>query len=129
VIDRGHRVGNHTHNHLNGWKTKNIDYLNNVRLCSEYVDSDLFRPPFGHIKKGQARSLIVDYKIVMWNIITGDFSDKLNPVQALKKLKNITQAGDIVVFHDSQKAWNNLKQILPSYLEYLCQYEFKGKCL
>lgn len=129
IIDRGHITGNHTQNHLNGWKTGTAKFIENVAECSRVVDSDLFRPPYGHITPLQTKAIKNDYQIIMWNIITGDFSPGLNLDFTLDKLKRISKAGDIVVFHDSLKAWDRINFLLPHYLEHLSKKGFKGACL
>ena len=129
ILARGHRTGNHTQNHIKGWKTENERYLENIVECSQYVDSDLFRPPYGQISPAQTTAVKKDYKIIMWSIITGDFYPDLNLEFALNKLKRVTKAGDIVVFHDSQKARDRLHFILPPYLNYLKEKGILGASL
>jgi peptidoglycan-N-acetylglucosamine deacetylase len=129
ILARGHRTGNHTQNHLKGWKTENERYLENIVECSQYVDSDLFRPPYGQISPAQTAAIKNDYKIIMWNILSGDFYPDLNLEFALNKLKRVSKAGDIVIFHDSQKAWDRLRFILPPYLNYLKEKGFTGASL
>ena len=129
IIQRGHRVGNHTMNHLKGWKTENNLYFENVRTCAELVTSDLFRPPYGRIKSTQINYLKTNYRIVMWSILSYDFLQGLNCKSALKNLKHKTKNGSIVVFHDSVKAEKNLRAILPDYLDFLVQNGYTCKTL
>ena len=121
IMEDGHRVGNHTYNHLNGFNYDVSEYLENTKLAAKHIDSDLFRPPFGRIKRSQINALSPDYDIVMWSSISGDFDTQLDTSKALKKLKKLTKPGAIVVFHDSLKAFDNLKALLPVYCDYLAK--------
>jgi peptidoglycan/xylan/chitin deacetylase (PgdA/CDA1 family) len=115
----GHRIGNHTHNHLNGWKNKNKAYIKNVLQAERCINSKLFRPPYGRIKGKQAAFLIKrGYKIVMWSLLTGDFDINLSPEQCWGDMQKNIKEGDIIVFHDSEKAWERLRYCLPKLLEY-----------
>ncbi len=122
IIAEGHTVGNHTHNHLNGWKTDDADYIDNIQKASEYINSTLFRPPYGRIKQSQIKSLQDNtsppFSIYMWSILSGDFDIKITPQHCTDNvLKNI-QPGHIIVFHDSEKAWDRMSYALPKVLEY-----------
>lgn len=125
IIDAGHQIGNHSFQHENGWKTASVEYLESVKktgkLITQYnISSKLFRPPYGRITPKQIKFLKqANYRIIMWSILSGDFSSKLNPALALNYLKNNTHAGAIIVFHDSLKAYKNLKIILPAYIKQL----------
>ena len=114
----GHAVGNHTQNHINGWKTLYGPYLNDVAQCNEIVHSNLFRPPYGKLKPLQLRALKKDYKIIMWSFLTGDYLHTLSPEKVLEDMKTKITGGDIIVFHDSIKAEKNLKYLLPRVLEH-----------
>ena len=113
VLKRGHKTGNHTFNHLKGFSTSTDDYINNVRRAAEYIDSKLFRPPYGRITFKQKRILEHDYKIVMWDLITHDYNRKIKPEIILKTIKRHLRNGSIVVFHDSIKAKGNVLTVLP----------------
>lgn len=122
IIAEGHNVGNHTHNHLNGWKTGDADYIDDIQKASGYIDSTLFRPPYGRIKQSQIKSLqdstSPPFSIYMWSILSGDFDTKITPLHCTDNvLKNI-QPGHIIVFHDSEKAWDRMSYALPKVLEY-----------
>jgi peptidoglycan/xylan/chitin deacetylase (PgdA/CDA1 family) len=119
TLDEGFAVGNHTFNHLNGFKSKTNRYLENVNLCSQWVDSDLFRPPYGKMLRPQMLQLLPQYKIVMWSVLSGDFDKALSINSAFEALKKNTFPGSIIVFHDSEKAWKNLQILLPKYLQFL----------
>ena len=129
VVDAGHAVGNHTYNHLNGWKTSLEDYLDNVRKASEVLGEvkegqKLFRPPYGRITRRQLKAL-ADFRIIMWEVLSGDFSQNKSPEESLRKTLRHTKPGTIVVFHDSLKSFRNLQQILPAYLETLSGQGYK----
>lgn len=118
VVEQGHAVGNHTFNHLNGWQTENIAYYHNVRHCANMVRSVLFRPPYGRLKPKQAQFLQRHYRIVMWDVLSGDFDPRLNEGQCLANVVNNTEEGSIIVFHDSLKAEDKLRYVLPKVLEH-----------
>jgi peptidoglycan/xylan/chitin deacetylase (PgdA/CDA1 family) len=129
VITEGHSIGNHTFNHLNGWKTSTIEYLENFKLCEDSISnlqsktynlkSKLFRPPYGKIKTSQSKKLRqLGYKIIMWDVLSADYDISISPGKCLDNvLKNVT-SGSIIVFHDSIKAFPNLEYTLPKALKY-----------
>ncbi|WP_025763716.1 polysaccharide deacetylase family protein [Dyadobacter tibetensis] len=126
----GHSVGNHTFNHLNGWKNEDHAYLDNIARCDRLltVQSYLFRPPYGRIKSSQAKQL-THKRIVMWDVLSGDFSPKVSPEQCLEKSIRYTKAGSIVLFHDSIKASRNMQAALPAYLDYFIRKGFRFEAL
>ena len=119
ILADGHSVGNHTFNHLNGWKTGDMAYLENIEQCKELVQSNLFRPPYGRSKKSQYSILNTQYSIIMWDVLSGDFDIKLSPEKCLKNVLKYTKNGSIIVFHDSLKAFARLEYTLPLALEIL----------
>ncbi|NBC06280.1 MAG: polysaccharide deacetylase family protein [Bacteroidetes bacterium] len=125
VVDAGHSVGNHTSNHLNGWTTENIPYFHNVRHCANQVNSVLFRPPYGRLKPKQAQFLQRHYRIVMWDVLSGDFDPKITAEQCYSNVVNNAEPGSIVVFHDSLKAEETLKQVLPRVLQYFADKGYR----
>jgi peptidoglycan/xylan/chitin deacetylase (PgdA/CDA1 family) len=130
ILDNGHSVGNHTFNHLRGWSTDDVTYLQNVVKCQAEIkrngyDTKLFRPPYGRIKRKQASSLLTDYEIVMWDVLSGDFSQNLSPETVLHKTIKHTVAGSIVLFHDSIKANSNMSYSLPRLLEHFSSQGFQ----
>ncbi|TAE39850.1 MAG: polysaccharide deacetylase family protein [Runella slithyformis] len=131
VLKRNHSIGNHTFNHLNGWKTENQLYVQNVTACQEIlpVPTNLFRPPYGRIKLSQARPLLSMHQVVMWDVLTGDFERYLSPERCLEKTLEHTTAGSIVVLHDSQKAWKNMSYVLPRTLQHFSELGFKFAAL
>ncbi|MCF3111416.1 polysaccharide deacetylase family protein [Niabella sp. CC-SYL272] len=130
----GHRVGNHTHNHLNGWKTDTHTYLENIQLAAGFIDSELFRPPYGRIKKNQGRllqngALGRRFRVIMWDVLSGDFDRSLTPEKCLDHVVKHTRNGSIVVFHDSEKAFKNLAFALPRMLEFFSKKGFTFEAL
>jgi len=135
ILQEGHRVGNHTYHHLNGWSTSTKVYLNNVKKCQELINphlkagiKPLMRPPYGRIKRKQWRPLISEYKIVMWDVLSGDYSEKIDASTCLNNTIKYTNSGSIVLFHDSAKTVHKLKEILPKFLTHFSQqgYSFQG---
>lgn len=126
ILKRGHGVGNHTFNHLKGFRTDNTTYYHNISLCQEHVNSQLFRPPYGYIKRSQIRYLKSLYSIIMWSLLAEDWNPKLNIALKLDLLSRHSKKGDIIVFHDSVKAEKNLKILLPLYLQYLSEKKFNS---
>jgi peptidoglycan/xylan/chitin deacetylase (PgdA/CDA1 family) len=128
ILDEGHAVGNHSYSHLKGWKTTNSDYFKDILRCSEWVDSALLRPPYGKIKKSQIKPLLKRYHIIMWDVLSGDYSSDISETKCLENVISQAGKGSIVVFHDSVKASRNLYYTLPKCLEHFHQlgYRFKS---
>lgn len=131
IVDEGHAVGNHTHNHLNGWKTKDAIYLSNVQEAAKHISSALFRPPYGRITSFQAKHIgkalqKPSAKIIMWDVLSADFDEALNGEQCLQNVVLNAGKGSVIVFHDSQKAFKRLEYCLPRVLEFFNKegYEF-----
>ena len=125
----GHVLGNHTNNHIKGWKTKTKNYLNNVEKASKIIDSKLFRPPYGQLKPKQGKKLIeVGYNIIMWNVLSLDWDNAISKEACLNNVISKTAKGSIIVFHDSIKASKNMLFALPKALEYFSNlgYNFKA---
>lgn len=129
VVDQGHRVGNHTHNHLNGWKTSDEDYFKNIILAKKYIDSNLFRPPYGRISRFQIQQLKTIFKIIMWDVLSGDFDISLPLEKCLENVVANSTAGSVIVFHDSEKAFPRLKYVLPKALEFFTEKKFIMKAI
>jgi peptidoglycan/xylan/chitin deacetylase (PgdA/CDA1 family) len=128
VLKRGHICGNHTYQHLTGWKTPTDKYITDVRKCSKHVTSALFRPPHGKIKPLQLKALKKEgYTVVMWSVLTKDYQHRSNKKKLLQSAIKKTGPGSIIVFHDSEKAANHLLYILPEFLDYFTKkgYSFK----
>lgn len=119
VRDAGHAIGNHTFNHLNGWRTTVDEYTLNVHLCQEHLGKGhLFRPPFGRIRSAQIRAL-KEFRIVMWDVVTFDYDKSLPGERSLAGSLAAVRPGSIVVFHDSLKAESNLRFVLPRFIKEL----------
>ncbi|HEX7757316.1 MAG TPA: polysaccharide deacetylase family protein [Niabella sp.] len=131
LLDEGHSVGNHTHNHLNGWKTATDTYINNIREASQLIHSSLFRPPYGRIRKEQGRLLrrVNGFRIIMWDVLSGDFDQQLSPQKCLDHILQKTTKGSIIVFHDSQKALKNMQYALPGVLKHFSQSGFSFEAI
>ncbi len=128
IIDCGHAVGNHTHHHLNGWHTHTPDYVTNVQQAAQLIRSNLFRPPYGRISNRSGKRLMQGhFKIIMWDVLSGDFDLKKTPEQCSKNIIQHATSGSIIVFHDSLKAFPRLQYSLPVVLEYFTEkgYVFK----
>jgi len=124
IIDGGHTVGNHTYHHLNGWHTADEDYFRNIKKCNDFIHSKLLRPPYGRIRKSQANKLSAEYKIIMWDVLSGDFDPKTTKEKCLYNVVKYTKSGSIIVFHDSVKAAEKLKYTLPQAIEILLDSGF-----
>ncbi|HWN87619.1 MAG TPA: polysaccharide deacetylase family protein [Chitinophagaceae bacterium] len=134
IINEGHSVGNHTYNHLNGWKTSNDDYLKDIALASHEIDSDLFRPPYGRITSFQAKNLKPvmkgkEPKVIMWDVLSGDFDPDCTAQQCLSNVLFASVPGSIVVFHDSEKAFPKLEYTLPRMLSHFSEKGYLFKAL
>ena len=129
VMDEGHTVGNHTQNHLSGWSTENISYFNNIRHCARKVQSNLFRPPYGKLKPSQVQFLQRHYRIIMWDVLSGDFDHDISPQDCSQNVIQHAGPGSIVVFHDSLKAETNLRYALPQVLEHFTRQGYSFQAL
>ncbi len=132
MMETGHRIANHTHDHLKGTQTSASAYVANVAKCAKELErlgsqNKLFRPPYGKIKRSQIQRL-KGMKVVMWSHLSYDFDQKVNVKKSIAALKR-AKGGSIVVFHDSQKAFSNLKLILPEVLAHYDQNGLKMKTL
>jgi peptidoglycan/xylan/chitin deacetylase (PgdA/CDA1 family) len=129
IIDEGHAVGNHTQHHLNGWKNDDKKYLDDIFEAKKHVDSNLFRPPYGRIKKFQLSQLLLpkyQMKTIMWSVLSGDFDQTISKEQCCKNVIQKSTSGDIIVFHDSEKAFENMRFTLPKVLQHFSEkgYQF-----
>ncbi len=131
IVTENHAVGNHTFNHLNGWKTSTKDYLVNFELCertiqkSKIKNQKIFRPPYGKISPSQSKAIRKKgYKIIMWDIISYDFDIKTSSEKCMQNVLENVESGSIIVFHDSLKAKTNLKYTLPKVIKNLKEKGF-----
>ncbi len=136
ILEEGHAIGNHTHNHLNGWKTDDTVYINDIIKASQQIESRLFRPPYGKIKRFQAKLLgqkqtssHQPFSIVMWDVLSGDFDVNLSPQNCLQNVINKAESGSVIVFHDSTKAWGRMSFALPKVLQHFSETGFVFKAL
>ena len=127
VIEAGHRVGNHTFNHLKGVFTETNEYLDNVEKADALIHSKLFRPPHGMLRRSQYNELSKRYQFVMWDLVTRDYSKRMNGEEVLANVKKYVRNGSIITFHDSLRSEENLKYALPRSIDWLLQqgYSFK----
>ena len=127
VVERGHRIGNHTFNHVKGFEERTERYIANVDKADCYLTTDLFRPPHGIMRLRQYRALSDRDRIVMWDLVTRDYSNRLTAEEVLENVKRYTRNGSIITFHDSLKSIDKLKEILPEALLWIKGqgYEFK----
>ena len=134
ILVEGHRTGNHSFNHLNGWKVKDENYIEDVMHARKFIDSDIFRPPYGRITKFQNRLLTTSsanqpqlFKIIMWNVLSADFDQSITPEKCASNVIMNAKPGSVIVFHDSQKALSKLKFALPEVLKHFIakNYAFK----
>lgn len=128
VVERGHRIGNHTFNHIRGLSYDINSYLENTdKACKIMMNTNLFRPPHGYMSPKQYVELKKRYKIVMWDLVTRDYNRKFTGEQILQKVKKYVRNGSIITFHDSIKSEENIRYALPKAIEWLMEqgYEFK----
>ncbi|MFT4733448.1 MAG: peptidoglycan/xylan/chitin deacetylase (PgdA/CDA1 family) [Algoriphagus sp.] len=125
AVEGGHKIGNHSMHHLNGWKTSTAAYVKDVNDCQQEIellynrDKKLFRPPYGRITRAQIEKLIPSYDIMMWSTLSQDYDKNISLEKCLKGTLRATRQNSIVLFHDSLKAKKNMAYVLPKYLESL----------
>lgn len=124
IKKEGHAIGNHTYNHLNGWQTGTQTYIKDILHCEAVVPSTLFRPPYGRITREQTRITLNRYKVIMWDVLSGDFDKNISKERCLKNVLENTVPGSIIVFHDSVKAADRMQYALPRVLEYFSEKKF-----
>jgi peptidoglycan/xylan/chitin deacetylase (PgdA/CDA1 family) len=129
ILQEGHSVGNHTYDHLNGWKTETKTYIENIKDAANLIDSNLFRPPYGRITKKQIRAIHqnadLPQQIIMWDVLSADFDLKLKGEDCARNVIKYAKPGSIIVFHDSQKAWDRMSVALPLVLEYFSSLGYR----
>ena len=119
LLERGHRVGNHTHNHIQGIRFRSKNYIRNIAEATKHIDSNLFRPPHGHMRFPQVIRLRKLFRIIMWDVVTRDYSPHMTAKGVLNNIKRYTRNGSIIVFHDSLKAKGRIEEALPKAIEWL----------
>lgn len=127
VVRRGHRIGNHTMHHVSGFRLTRRSYLRDVAEARQYIDSDLFRPPHGWLRPRQTWALHEQFRVVMFDLVTRDYSKWLRPQDVVRNVKRFARDGSVIVFHDSLKSGPRLQEALPQALEWLLGqgYEFR----
>lgn len=129
ILEKGHAVGNHTHNHLRGFTNQTQSYIDNVKLASQYIDSKLFRPPYGMIKRSQAQRLLKDYKIIMWDVLSEDYRQDITPEECYQAVFENIRPGSIILFHNHVKSETNMRYALPKLIDELRNRGFEfGLC-
>ncbi len=131
ILQEGHSVGNHTYHHVNGWKVSDEVYMEEIEKTSGLVKSNLFRPPYGRIKRSQLKKLQTPnskLETIMWDVLSGDFDTEISPEACLQNVLKNSKPGSIIVFHDSTKAWDRMQYALPKVLEFFTKkgYLFKN---
>lgn len=133
LIKAGHKIGNHTYNHLNGWESDFARYFDDFKKCQESIDqhtkTNLFRPPYGKIKRAAINEISKTHQIIMWDYLIGDFDKLLSVDKIYKSAISKVRHGSIVVFHDSLKAEKHLRQVLPGFLDHFLELGYKFKTL
>lgn len=127
VVKRGHVTGNHTHHHLRGFFIKSDEYLKDVEQCNALIKSDLFRPPHGWLSLSQLKAVRRKFRPVMYDLVTRDYSRRINAEEVFNNIRKYTRDGSVIVFHDSLKSFPKIKTALPQSLEWLKNkgYEFE----
>lgn len=121
LLNEGHRIGNHTFNHLKGWNTPDSTYIENVRLCQRHTRSNLFRPPYARAKRSQIKLLRKDFELIYWDVLSGDFDLNLSPEACYANVLKYTKNGSILVFHDNLKAIPRVQYVLPKMIQHFSQ--------
>jgi peptidoglycan-N-acetylglucosamine deacetylase len=133
IIARGHAVGNHTYQHLNGWNSNDAVYLDDIAKAREVINSNLFRPPYGKIRSRQVKKMQQRFghqlQIIMWDVLSADFDTSFSKEQCLQNVLDHVEKGSIIVFHDSEKANENLRYVLPRVLQQLSQEGMESRMI
>ena len=129
ILDAGHSIGNHSYSHLKGFRTSVKRYMDDIELASNLIDSKLFRPPYGRILPGQVKAVLEHYDLIMWDVLSIDYNSSLKGERVLKNVTRNVRPGSIIVFHDSEKASENLYYALPRTLEFLSENGYNMKAI
>ena len=119
ILCDGHSVGNHSYSHLKGFRSSVKRYMDDIHLASNMIESKLFRPPYGRILPAQVKAVLNEYDIIMWDVLSIDYNASLSGDRVLNNVIRNVKPGSIIVFHDSEKASENLYYALPRTLEFL----------
>lgn len=128
ILAEGHSVGNHTFNHVQGFRKPDGEYFSNIEKASRFIDSDLFRPPHGLMKSTQYRYLKQKFRIIMWDVVSCDYDSRLTPEKVFQNIRRFVRPGSVITFHDSLKAERNMKEVLPKAVRWLKErgYRFEA---
>lgn len=129
IIDRGHRLGNHTYHHIKGLETPNNEYFDDIERANQLVNSNLFRPPYGRIGFFQARELRKKYRLILWSVLSYDYSGKLSKEKVWDNIRKSVTDNDIILFHDNIKAKDNMIYSLSNTLSFYSQRGFQFKSI
>lgn len=129
ILDEGHSVGNHTFNHVQGFRKTNQEYFANIEKAARLIDSDLFRPPHGRIKATQYHHLKRKFRIVMWDVVSCDYDARLAPEEVFRNIRHFVRPGSIITFHDSVKAERNLKEVLPQAIRWIKEQGYRFEAI
>ncbi|MDR0507657.1 MAG: polysaccharide deacetylase family protein [Dysgonamonadaceae bacterium] len=129
LIDKGHVVGNHTFHHLQGLKTLTKNYQKDIDEAAKLINSRFFRPPHGHLRVPQFINIKKSYEVIMWDVVTRDYSKYMTSNQVFENVKKYTRNGSIIVFHDSLKAGDRMKEALPKSIEWLLEQGYKFRLI
>ncbi len=128
IQEEGHGIGNHSFSHLNGWNVNDADYLEDIAKASKHINSSLFRPPYGKITFSQIKKLTKEpfnFRLIMWSVLSADFNVKISAEQCLQHVIQNSKAGSIIVFHDSEKAFDRMRYALPGMLKYFYEKGYR----
>lgn len=129
VKRRGHKVGNHTMHHLQGLKCGTEEYLRDIAEAADFIETDLFRPPHGWLKRSQSKRLREDFRIIMYDLVTRDYSKWVDAERVVRNVKRYSRPGSIIVFHDSLKSREKLETALPQSIEWLMEEGYRFETL
>lgn len=129
ILAEGHMLGNHTQNHLNGWLTDKETYLENVAACDRIIDTTLFRPPYGKLRRSQFNAIKSEKSVIMWDVLSGDFDPSITKEKCLSNVTDTYGPGSIIVFHDNLKSEDKLRYVLPGFLDHLAGNGFVSENL
>ena len=132
ILNQGHGVGNHTMQHLNASKVGDREYLHDIRAAKQFIDSKMFRPPYGKLSsflQKQMEHSSIDLKIIMWSILSGDFDPDITAEKCKDNVLLHAKQGDIIVFHDSEKAAEKMFFALEATLKYFSEQGFSFQAL
>ena len=129
ILDEGHKIGNHTYSHQKGWGMSLERYIEDVDLAAGLLQTELFRPPYARVTPSQMRAVGQRYKIIMWNILSRDYSPTVSPTECAKGVLKHIAPGAIIAFHDSDKSFRNMSYALPRVLERAKELGLKCKII